>query len=270
MTAEELFREGRLTDAIAAQTAAVKAGPLDSDARFFLFLLLCFSGEIERAELQLEAAVLQNEELQSGALVYRAMLGSELERRKVFQEGVQPVFPPDAPPYLAQRHTALAHLVAGDSDAAEAALSEAEEQGVALSGKLNGAAYDGLRDCDDLLGQVLEVFTAGRYLWLPLEQARKITVHEPKSHADLLWASAEIVDADGNPVNVYIPALYEGSHRHPEEAVRLGRSTEWIKAGFGTSLRGAGQRTLLSMTGELERETPLLELRSLEIEVGAD
>ena len=81
MTAEELFREGRLADAIAAQTAEVKARPLDSDARFFLFLLLCFSGEIERAEMQLEAAVLQNEELQAGALVYRAMLGSEPRAR---------------------------------------------------------------------------------------------------------------------------------------------------------------------------------------------
>lgn len=263
MTAEELFREGRLGDAIAAQTTLVKAQPLDADARFLLFVLLCFAGDLERAEAQIEAAVLQNEELQMGSLVYRSLLGSELERRKVYREGAEPVFPPDAPGALRLRHTAIRRLLEGDAAAAGTALAEAEEQGVALSGKLNGGAYDGLRDYDDLLGQVLEVYTGGRYLWLPLEQVRTLSVKPPKTHIDLLWASADVVDTDGRTASVYLPALYEGSHEHVDEGVRLGRSTEWIDCGEGI-LRGAGQRVLFSVSGDTERETPLLELRTLE------
>jgi type VI secretion system protein ImpE len=269
MTAEELFREGRLGEAIAAQTAAVKAKPLDADGRFFLFLLLCFSGELDRAEAQLEAAVVQKDELQMGSIVYRSLLGSELERRKVYREGVAPVFPPEAPHSLSLRHRALRELSAGDAETARATLDEAEAQGVELVGKLDGSAFDGLRDYDDVLGQVLEVYTGGRYLWLPLEQVRKISVQAPKSHIDLLWVSAEIEDTDGRTVNTYIPALYEGSHEHADEQVRLGRSTEWVDCG-GAALRGAGQRTLFSVCGDEERETPFLELRTLEIERGAD
>lgn len=269
MNADELFQKGRLLEAIAAQTAAVKAHPLDSDARFLLFLLLCFAGELERAEAQLEAAVVRSDDLQMGSIVYRSLLGSELERRKVYEEGVEPVFPPDAPPSLALRHTVLRHLAEGDTQGAGSVLAEAEEQGVALSGKLNGTAYDGLRDYDDLLGQVLEVYTGGRYVWLPFERVRRLTLQAPKSHVDLLWTPAELVDTDDRTVNVYIPVLYAGSHAHPDETVRLGRATEWIDCG-GIGMRGAGQRVLYSMSGETERETPLLELRTLENERGAD
>jgi type VI secretion system protein ImpE len=262
MNAAELFREGRLGEAVAAQTSEVKSRPLDSDARFLLFVLLSFAGELERAEAQLEAAVVGNDELQMGSLVYRSLLGSEFERRKVYRGESEPVFPPDPPPTLRLRLTALRALATGDVESAGAALAEAEENGVALSGKLNGAAYDGLRDYDDLLGQVLEVYTGGRYLWLPLERVRRLTLQPPRTHIDLLWATAELVDTDDRTVNVYIPALYEGSHEHPDEGVRLGRETTWIDRGVG--MRGAGQRVLYWMSGETERETPLLELRSLE------
>ena len=56
-----------------------------------------------------------------------------------------------------------------------------------------------------------------------------------------------------------------GRSLDPEESVRVGRSTEWIEWGDGL-FRGAGQRILLSVSGEEERETPLLTLRTLEIE----
>jgi type VI secretion system protein ImpE len=266
MTAEELFREGRLGDAIAAQTATVKGAPLDPDARFFLFLLLCFAGELERAEAQLEAAVVNNEELQMGSIVYRSLLGSELERRKVYRERAEPVLPPEVPESLRLRLRAVRELSAGDADTARATLDEAEEHGVALSGKLNGAAFDGLSDYDDLLGQVLEVYTGGRCLWLPMEQVKRVAIQPPKSVIDLIWASAEIVDSEDRTVNAYLPVLYEGSHGHPDEQVRTGRSTQWIDTGAGS--RGAGQRVFFSVSGDEERETPFLELRTLELERG--
>lgn len=265
MTAHEHFHAGRLEDAVAAQTAEVKANANDLDARFFLFALLCFKGELERAELQLDFISHADKSLQAGSALYQSLLAAEYERRKVYREAAHPVFPPDPPAGLERRLAALHHLLAGDEKGAEQALDEANETALVSAGKLNGEAFDGVRDCDDILAGVVEIYAGGRCLWMPWERIRKLTLGEPRNPFDLLWAKAELEDADGSQATVYLPATYEGSWEQPEEAVRVGRTTEWIEWGDGL-FRGAGQRILLSASGEQERETPILTLRTLEIE----
>ena len=49
MTASDLFKAGRLREAIDAQLAKVKGQPTDQAARFFLFELFLFSGDLDRA-----------------------------------------------------------------------------------------------------------------------------------------------------------------------------------------------------------------------------
>jgi type VI secretion system protein ImpE len=49
MTAAELFREGKLNEAVEAAIAAVKQKPTDLDARYTLAQMLCFAGDLERA-----------------------------------------------------------------------------------------------------------------------------------------------------------------------------------------------------------------------------
>ena len=181
--------------------------------------------------------------------------------------GLAPRAPPDPPRTAELRLQALAALRAGDAEAAEAALEQAAEESVALRGKLNGEAFGGLRDYDDVLGQILEIYAGGRCLWMPLEQIRKLEVAEPRNSLDLLWAKAELEDASGTQASVHLPVLYEGSCDHPDERVRLGRSTEWIDC-RDVAFRGAGQKVLLTARGEQERQTAILELRILEIEGG--
>ena len=53
-TARELFDAGKLREAIDAATAEVKASPTDTRRRTFLFELLCFAGEWDRAEKQID------------------------------------------------------------------------------------------------------------------------------------------------------------------------------------------------------------------------
>ena len=53
--AGSLFREGRLTDAVAAANAAVRKAPSDLGARLLLAELLVFSGNLERADVILDA-----------------------------------------------------------------------------------------------------------------------------------------------------------------------------------------------------------------------
>ena len=267
MNAQELFRSGRLRDALEAQTAEVKARPLDPDARFFLFVLLCFSGEIERAETHLEAIAQRDESMRAGALLYRSLLGSELERRRVFHEGTTPVLPPNAPASLQLRREALGHFLRGDRESAARFLDQAADASPILHGKLDGEAFEGLRDYDDLQGDFLEVFAGGRYLWLPLAHVRRLELRPPKTHVDLLWLPAELEDTDGRQVRVYLPALYEGSHGHADDALRIGRATEWLEQ-EGLGFRGVGQHMLLSVHSEAERQTPLLDVRSIEIDAG--
>jgi protein involved in temperature-dependent protein secretion len=57
--------------------------------------------------------------------------------------------------------------------------------------------------------------------------------------------------------------LYEGSHAHPNDRVRLGRATEWLDQ--EVAFRGAGQKVLLAVQEDSERETGILEVRSLEL-----
>ena len=56
MSAREHYEAGRLDEALAAAKADVKAKPTDVSRRRFLSELLCFAGEIDKADVQLDAA----------------------------------------------------------------------------------------------------------------------------------------------------------------------------------------------------------------------
>jgi type VI secretion system protein ImpE len=263
MTGEELFAAGRLTEAIEAQNAQVRSKPTDQDERFMLFALLCFAGDLERAEKQLDVLAAQDERARSGGLVYRALLASELERRMVFSGKSKPVFPPNAPAYASKRLEALALVRSGEYEAAERVLDAAVAETPVPTGKVNGSAFSGFRDYDDVLGSILEVFAGGRCLWIPLDHVRRLTIGEPATALDTLWLPAQLEDADGETAQVYLPALYAGSHERDDAALRTGRRTEWLER--GGLYAGAGQRIFLRGSQEGTEEIPALSLRSLEI-----
>ena len=66
-TAKELFDQGQLGAAIDAVTAEVKSNPTDLQRRTFLFELLCFAGQWDRAEKQID--VLAQQSLESAVSV---------------------------------------------------------------------------------------------------------------------------------------------------------------------------------------------------------
>jgi type VI secretion system protein ImpE len=169
------------------------------------------------------------------------------------------------------RHEALTAARGGDRALARKKLDEAADASPALAGAAEERAFSSVRDSDDLLASVLEVFAGGRYLWLPFENIRALTVAKPRHVLDLLWAGAEIEDSEGERASVHIPALYFGSSASANDAIRLGRATDW-NDDYG-SARGQGQRILLASftgtaDGDAEEEIPLLALRSLHIRAG--
>jgi hypothetical protein len=75
----------------------VRAKPGDQASRLFLFELLAFSGELDRATKQVDALTIEDPDLHLAALNYRQCVESEQARRKIFS-GEKPEFfaEPDA------------------------------------------------------------------------------------------------------------------------------------------------------------------------------
>jgi type VI secretion system protein ImpE len=237
MTAKELFQAGRLTEAVQALSAELRDNPTDARRRTFLFELLCFAGEYDRAERQLDVLAQSGPPSELGAVLYRSALAAERIRHEMFSKREFPAAPGAAEP--------------------------------PLSGTLNGTPFESLEDADPRVGVKLEVFAAGNYLWLPLAHLASIQIAAPRRLRDLLWTPAGIRTGPGfkgvELGEVFLPVLYAGTWRHSDDAVRLGRTTVWEEEADGQAVP-FGQKMLL-VDGE---EIPLLEVRTLEINAAAE
>jgi len=233
MTATELYRLGDLTGAIKALGGELRDNPTDAKRRTFLFELLCFAGEFDRAEKQLDILSDAGPDAATGALMYRGALAGERSRNDLFAQKNYP-------------------------------LTEVEP----VSGTLNGKPFESLEDADPRIGPRLEIFAAGQYMWLPLAHIASIELQPPKRLRDLLWAPANVRTGPKFKAmelgEVLVPALSPFSFRHSDDAVRLGRVTVWEEQ-EGGEVAPFGQKMLI-VDGE---DFPLLELRRLEI-AGAD
>jgi type VI secretion system protein ImpE len=234
MNPTELFRAGRLDEAIQALGAALRDHPTDVQRRSFLFELLCFAGAYDRADRQLDVLASEGKDAQMGALLYRGALHGERVRQEMFLTGSLPGAPPPRP----------------------------------VTGTLNGERFSSLTDADPRVGARLEVIAAGQYLWLPLEHVESLQVQPPARLRDLYWATGFVRTSDSfreqELGEVLLPVLTPLAWRHADPLVRLGRVTEWDALPDGTEIP-AGQKMLL-VDGE---EFPILEVRELRVDAPA-
>src|SRR5437899_4839895 len=110
MTANELYKAGKLQEAIDAQIKEVKANAADHSRRLFLFELLAFAGDLEKARRQIDAIQYGELELDAAVLTYRKLLDAEEARRRLFRDGVKPQFLKDPPEHVNLRLEALNRL----------------------------------------------------------------------------------------------------------------------------------------------------------------
>jgi type VI secretion system protein ImpE len=245
-TGLEFFQMGRLSDAVSATTEAVRNNPTDIVPRSMLSELLCFTGDLERADKQLDAAAQVDPDSLVGASMLRHLIRSEMSRREVFDDGRVPEFLTRPSEAQQQRLKALMSLRGGDFDAATHAVSEAAENEPVVCGECNGTAFKGIRDLDDVLGPTIEVYTAtGKYYWLSAEEVVSLEFSSVEHLSDMLWRAAEIETVGDVSGRVHIPALYHGSHESPDERTRIGRATEWVQQSDTAPVRGLGQREWL-------------------------
>jgi len=245
MDAKELFKLGQLKEALAAATEDVKRHPTDLSRRGFLCELLCFAGELQRADAQLDALGHQDPQLMLGLSMFRQLIRAEQARQQFYGEGRVPEFLDLPSPSLKCCLEASVCVRDGRSGEAVALLDEAERQRPVVTGVCNGKAFDGLRDVDDLTAPFLEVLTStGKYYWIPIERVAAIEFFSPERPRDLLWRRVHMVVNGGPDGEVFLPTLYAGSATDPDEQIRMGRMTDW-RGGEGSPVRGAGQRMFL-------------------------
>ena len=232
--ANQLFQAGKLKEAVQALSAEVRDHPSDTKRRTFLFELLCFSGEYDRAEKQLDLLAEASPKSEMGALLYHSALHAEKTRQDLFQKKEYP------------------KPAGGTPSGVET-----------VAGSLNGKPFQTITDGDPRIGPRLEVYAGGNYLWINFEHLASIKIDPPRRLRDLLWTPA-IVRAGpalkGTELGeVLLPALSPFAWQHSDESVRLGRMTVWEEDESGAALP-IGQKMLL-VDGE---EFPLLEVRQLE------
>ena len=233
MTARELYQAGKLDEAVQALNGEVRDNPTDPKRRTFLFELLCFAGNFDRAEKQLQILAQENKDAQMGALIYHAALHAERTRHELFQKKEYP-------------------RPAGDDPQSP-------------PGIWNGKPFASMMDADARIGPRLEVYAAGQYLWIPFEHITSVEMQAPKRLRDMLWAPALVHTSaafKGRELGeILVPALTPFSWQHANDAVKLGRMTDWQDLEDGQTVP-VGQKMFLIDN----EEVPLLELRHLEFQ----
>lgn len=245
MTASDLYRAGQLNEAITAALGEVRNQPTEPGPRLFLSELLCFSGDLERADNHLDAVGQSDPQIMPWILTFRQLIRAEQSRRDLFTQGRLPEFL--APPEGSVKLLLQATIRAREGALQEAALllDQAEESRPRVKGTHDGDPFRDFRDLDDQLSCILEVLTSlGAYYWIPISRVESIEFHEPVRARDLFWRRTHLIVRDGPDGEVYVPVLYPGTALETDDGIRLGRQTDW-RGGDATPVRGVGQRTFL-------------------------
>lgn len=261
MTPEEYLKRGNLSAALEALQNQVRKQPDDPKLRIFLFQLLAVLGQWDRALTQLNVAG----DLDDGALamviMYREVLNSEAFREQVFQGQRDPVIFGEPRQWIALLLQALKLTATGDDEQTGTIRASAYEQAPAVSGKIDGDAFEWISDGDSRLGPVLELIIEGRYLWAPYDQIQAITLEPPEDLRDCVWMPAHLQWSNGGESYGVIPTRYPDSQRQEDTLLALSRKTVWEKRGEDAYI-GLGQRMLMTDQGEY----PLMDARSIEFD----
>lgn len=256
MDARDLIKAGKLSEARSQLVEEVKSSPANLNSRTLLFQVQAYAGEWEKARRQLEVITTQDANRETGVQVYLNLIQAETERIEVFQHKRQPSFLPEIPTYFEQYRSAWQHLMNQDFEAAGSIFIEIDDRCSKISGTLNGKAFTGFSETDTRLTCFLEAFVHERYVWLPFEALRELTVPPPKTLLDLLWTSAQVTTREGLTLNCFLPVLYPESFRHEDDRLKLGRMTDWTDLGLGFH-QGFGQHVF--QVGD--DEVAILEIR---------
>ena len=259
----DLFKVGKLSDAIQAATENVKSNQSDIVMRSRLVEYLCVASQFDRADKQLEVIASQDPKTTVRILELRQLIRASQARGEMFTKGRLPEFISTPPDHVDFRLRALVSLREGNISESSEWLIKAEDARPSISGVMGETHFNEFRDLDDFFGGVLEVFTStGKYFWVPMEQIVEANFTAPKRPIDKSWCEVDLSLRDGPSGLVYVPAIYpkiDGADYR--EALASGLETDWLDNGYGIT-RGEGLRSFI--VGE--ESYSIHELTSITIE----
>ena len=258
MNPKDLIRAGRLSEARGQLAGEVKSSPSDVSKRTLLFQVLSFYGEWDKAERHLDLISSRDPSAETGVQVYKNLINAEKERMEVLERKRTPGFLTGAPAYLELYFAAWDKLKGKKTEEARKLYKQIDAQRPAISGTIDGKSFSSFKDTDTFLSSFLEAVVHDRYVWLPFESLRELSISPPKTLFDLLWIQARIVTWEGLTINCYLPVLYPDSSTHEDDRVKLGRMTDWIS--MGDSFSKAMGEHVYQIDGE---EIAILEVRDV-------
>jgi type VI secretion system protein ImpE len=185
-------------------------------------------------------------------------MNAERQRRDVSDGRQLPGFLTATPAYFEPYLAAWEKVKQGKPEEAVGLYDQMEETRPVPRGTLNGKAFAGFNDTDTFLSAFLEVFMHDRYIWIPFEALRELSISVPKTLFDLIWVEARFLTWEGLNAHCYLPVLYPDSCLQEDERIRMGRLTDWVSLGNGF-WKGAGQHVF--RIGE--EEVSILDIRDV-------
>ena len=263
MSADELLREGKLREALAALQDQIRRDPSNPKLRIFLFQLLAVEGNWERSLTQLNVAAEMEPAALAMAQMYREAIRCELLRAEIFAGKRSPMVFGEPSEWIGLLLESLRLTAGGSHEAAEKLRSQAFDAAPATTGSLDDQPFEWMADGDSRLGPVIEAIVNGRYYWIPIQNIRQIDIEEPTDLRDVVWTPVHFTWTNGGEMVGVIPTRYPGSESSDDDLIRLARKTEWLEVGQETFL-GLGQRMLVTDAGEF----PLMNVRKIEFHSG--
>ena len=256
MSSKELIKAGRLSEARKQLVEDVKSSPADLSKRTLLFQVLAFCGEWDKAERHLDAIAVQDSNRETGVQVYKNLIHAEKQRLEVSRLNDRSSCMPETPHYLETYYAAWQKVAEKKIDEANELFEQIFAQRPMISGTVNGKRFAGFKDTDTFLSLFLEAIIYERYVWIPFESIRELSITPPTTLFDLLWTMARITTWEGLTTNCYLPVLYPESFLHEDDRVKLGRMTDWTPLG-GAFSKGMGQHVFQAG----DEEMAILEIR---------
>jgi type VI secretion system protein ImpE len=258
MIAEELLQQGDLKAALEQLQGQVKAQPAKAEYRVFLFQLLSVLGQWDRALTQLNVAGELDAATLAMVAMYRQVIACECFREAVFLGQKDPVIFGKPEEWIALLLQALKLSAQGQSLKSQELRSRAFELIPAVSGSIDGTAFEWLADSDARLGPIVEAMVEGRYLWIPLQCIATINIEKPVDLRDVVWLPAHFTWVNGGESYGIIPARYPLSYKHDDPLLALSRKTVWEDCGNDLFF-GLGQKILTTETADYA----LLDVRTI-------
>lgn len=258
MSVKELIQTGQLVQARKQLVDLLKKNPADIGSRTALFQVLCFVGDLDKAEKHLDILLAQDQSVQGGVQQYKTLLAAE-KLRQATRDGREEVrFLPKESKSAELLKEANRALRNGDKTKAVAAIEGIQAICGRLGGTMNGEPFTGASDVDSFFNGFLEAVVYDQYVLIPFSSIRELLIEPPLRLSDLFWCTAIITTRDDLTLNAFLPVLYPGSHEQDDGLVNIGQKTLWT-LDEDEFLRGSGQH-LLTLG---DNDYGLLDIREL-------